>query len=315
MKGGFYDKLNLENCKKNNLCKDEGKDEDMVINIYNKFLDKVFLEPDELNLYGEIEKQELAYNEALENLKKNLRQKDEISIINLYSVYEYKKNIEIRSASLIERENELSDRSLTDTKIKNLKKNIAEFKKGIESLESKIRIIPDYKRILSQLADERYIKLIIENEKEFEDLKAKKEIQEKLKVIKEKIEEFKSENYDETTNKWDKKCINKIELKNLIDSLSHTIFSKYSARFNEYFGKNMKEYMNDFNCIVPYNINESYNIFEPKLGKANNYTIYKKFNDMYYEIYSYKVPDVIEAGALVETSAGAGAIEAISTAA
>jgi len=118
MKGGFYDISNLAKCNDKNLCKDEEKD--TVINIYNKFLDKVFLEPDELNLYGEIGKQELAYNEVLEKLKKNLGQKDETIIINLYSVYKSNKDIETSRVSLMGLEKKLS--ACSEKEIKGLTK-------------------------------------------------------------------------------------------------------------------------------------------------------------------------------------------------
>ena len=193
---------------------------------------------------------------------------------------------------MIADENELKDASLKDAKKKGLLKSIEGYKKGISSIEDKKKVIKDHKEIDTLLSDGKYIQLLNENKKEIEKLIEKRKNQEKIELIKKKIEKFKNDYYDETNKKWNKKCIDKVEFKSLIDGISNTIFNTYSTKFNEYFGKNMKEYMNNFNCIVPYSINVSNNIFESILGKDDNYKIYKKFNDIYYEIYSYKAPDV-----------------------
>ena len=286
MKGGFYDIRNLAKCNPINFCKDG---EDTILNMYNTLLDKVFLEPDRLNVFNIIKTQNAEYESKLALIPEVIRKQNIFNVFNVYTC-----NVEILDLNKKKLAAEREKKSLElekgkEKEIKTLVKKIEGCEKGILYQTIEKNKYPNHIKIDELLSDETFMDLLIKNMGQIKILIAGGDVLKKNELIKRDIERFITNHY--SNGKWNKKCVDGLELKNLLNSLLTNSYKDiYYVKFNEILETYIKEYMDTLKCIVPYNINGSNNIFEHMVEKDKDYKIYRQFNDKYYEIFSYKAP-------------------------
>jgi len=301
MKGGFYDISNLARCNPNHYCKDG---EDNIININNTLLDELFI--------NKITEDRKTYEDSLKQLAQQVKYRN---IVDINNVYLYNQEIQKLLKKVLPQkvlpEEELAKIALASEKVlpeEELAKIALASEKVLPEEELPEKLSPEetaYKKLLNiigkkyRIAEHGSIDELLKTDPNIMGIldKHRKEITfvsnlgkalDRLILDKQKIDKFKRK-HDNSTN-----CINKKELEEALNSLTKYNYDQHIVKLNNHFSNhtNLNTYIDKLHCIIPFITSET-NIFNNIIKRENinnNFRVYRKFNDIYYQIYEHTFP-------------------------